>query len=124
MGAKPSSKQAKMRKTIIPFNNPLPKPGKPEYQGKEQSMVFKDGPLKGEVKGMLQVLRKQTSIWDKVCKLTSKKPIGTCKVCNMSQKKKATLARIAEAEEVGNEDEAIEKDFQDAEEPIQESSSD
>lgn len=101
--------QRKLRDTIIPFDNPAPQnPSVPDTRGLPQSMVFpEDWPNKdeaGKPKGMLQVLRERASVWYRFTDGGKKKPVGHCKNCKMSQAKRDALARVAAAEDAGQDE--------------------
>jgi hypothetical protein len=68
MGVRPGSKQCHLRDTIIPLNNPPPKPGRPDTQGRTQQMMYPldypDEKLRGLPKGMKVVLQERESVWD------------------------------------------------------------
>lgn len=118
----PGGKQPKQHPTIIPFNNPPPPPGLPEYRGTTQSMVFESGPKAGLPKGMTQVLQERTGVWDKLVKSCGKSvPPSTCQNCKISQRKRDALARIIAAKAAGHEELQSPADVQDAELNIQES---
>ena len=121
MNVRPGGKQARMHDTVIPETNPPPKPGAPDTRGQHQSMVFPDDhpdpALRGQPKGMIQVLRERTSVWDLLQeKLGGKNPVGICQDCKTSAKKKDALRKLAEAEQEGREDILTEDEFRDAQE--------
>ena len=102
-------KQSHLRDTIIPLNNPPPKPGRPDMRGQAQQMVYPsdhpDEKLCGLSKGMKVVLQERESVWDQLmdsCK--GKAPVGKCKDCAKPQMKKDAERRVAEAEAMGQED--------------------
>ena len=59
----------RMHETIIPLNNPPPKPGRPDTRGQKQSMVFNKNHLTHplQAKGMVAVLKEHVSVWDILC---------------------------------------------------------
>ncbi|KAF8496041.1 hypothetical protein JB92DRAFT_3126295 [Gautieria morchelliformis] len=120
MGVRPGGKQSHLRDTIIPLNNPPPKPGHPNMRGQTQQMVYRsdymDEKLCGQPKGMRVVLQEWE--WDKLtdnCK--GKVPVGKCKDCTKSQVKKDAERRVAEAEAIGQEDTVAEEDIARSQEP-------
>ena len=69
MNSKPGGKQGKIHDTIIPDNIPPPwHPGIKDTHSHFQSMVFPDDhpniQLRGQPKGMMQVLWEHKSVWD------------------------------------------------------------
>lgn len=121
MNVKPGGKQVHMHNTVIPLGNPPPKPGTVDSRGQTQSMVFpddhEDPKLRGQPKGMLEVLRERTSVWETlVDNLRGKKVVGICGSCKISQKKKDALRRLLEAEQAGHEDTLTEAEVCEAEE--------
>lgn len=128
MNVGPGGAQPKLRNTTIPLSNPAPREGEPDTRGQEQSMVYPDDhpdPKKaGKPKGMLAVLEERHPLWERILEKNKGKPlVGICGTCRLSQKKKDALAKIAEAEESGNE--GLGKDLYDlAETPAPESASD
>lgn len=105
MNVNPGGKGArKMRNTIIPLDNPpLQDESIADTRGQAQSMVFPDDhpdpKLAGQPKGILQVLRERPSVWHLLTNGGTKKPVGHCKDCKMSQAKRDALARVQAAEE-------------------------
>lgn len=123
MNVKPGGKQVHMHDTVIPLGNPAPKPGTIDTRGRPQSMVFPvdhpDPKLRGQAKGMLEVLRERTSVWDTLSdKLHGKKVVGICGACKTSQKKKDALRKLFEAEQAGREDILTEEEIREAEEAV------
>lgn len=121
MNVKPGGKQVHMHDTVIPLGNPPPKPGSIDTRGQPQSMDFPDThpdpKLRGQAKGMLEVLREHTSVWDLFLdNLAGKKVVGICGSCKTSQKKKDALRKLIEAEQAGQEDSLTEEDIFEAEE--------
>lgn len=121
MNVNPGGKQVHMHDTVIPPGNPPPKPGSIDTRGRPQSMVFPvdhpDPKLRGQAKGMLEVLRERTSVWEIfVEKLAGKKVVGICGACKTSQKKKDALRKLLEAEQAGQEELLSEDDIRAAEE--------
>lgn len=122
MNVKPGGKQARMHDTVIPQTNPPPKHGRPDTRGQPQAMVFpdthQDAKLRGEPKGMLEVLRERASVWDLLVERLGieKKVIGICKSCKLSQKKKDALRKLAEAEKAGQEDTLTDEELREAQE--------
>jgi hypothetical protein len=122
MGVRPGGKQSHLRDTIIPLNNPPPKPNRPDMRGQPQQMVYPsdhpDEKLRGLPKGMKVVLQERESVWDQLtdrCK--GKAPVGKCKDCTKSQAKKDAERRVAEAEAMGQEDTVAEEDISRSQEP-------
>ncbi|TDL14382.1 hypothetical protein BD410DRAFT_817185 [Rickenella mellea] len=120
MNVNPGGKQTLMHDTIIPLDNPPPKPGWPDTRGQRQSMVYaqshSDRNLAGKAKGMAAVLRERTAVWDKLCEAQGgeKKVVGICKVCKLSQAHKDALRRVALAEQAGQEDMLSDSDLEQA----------
>ena len=105
MNVRPGGKQRKLRDTVIPLNNPPPKPGCPDTRGQPQKMVYSedhpDPDLCGKAKGLRAVLMERTSIWDALCATAGgneKKVKNICPACKASQVEKDRLARVAAAE--------------------------
>ena len=122
MGVRSGGKQSHLRDTIIPLNNPPPKPGRPDTRGQTQCMVYPDDhpdeKLRGQPKGMQVVLQKWELVWDQLtdrCK--GKVPVWKCKDCMKSQVKKGAERRVAEAEAMGQEDTVAEEDIARSQEP-------
>ena len=93
MNVNPGGKQRHLRTTVIPMNNPPPKPGCIDTQGQTQTMVYpEDHPdlkLQGKPKGMKAVLQEQESVWDELMmRCGAKVPVGKCGDCSKSQAKK------------------------------------
>ncbi|KIM87773.1 hypothetical protein PILCRDRAFT_48496, partial [Piloderma croceum F 1598] len=65
MNVNPGGKQKHLRSTVIPLNNPAPKPGQRDTRGMVQDMVYpQDHPtpeLRGQPKGMKSVLQERVS---------------------------------------------------------------
>lgn len=107
MNVKPGGKQVKMRDTIIPDNNPPPKPGQPDTRGQKQSMVYPsdhlDASLAGKAKGLVAVLKERVSVWDKLCEASGGpgKVVAICGVCKMSAVRRDALQRVQRAEQQG-----------------------
>ena len=70
MGVRPGGKQSHLQDTIIPLNNPPPKPNCPDTRGQTQQMVYPsdhpDEKLCGLPKGMKVVLQEWESVWDQL----------------------------------------------------------
>lgn len=121
MNANPGGAQRHLRDTIIPLNNPPPKPGRPDTRGQPQSMTypsdFPDPTLQGKAKGLKAVLNERESVWDEmIAKNGGKRPVGKCKECKKSQAKKDAERKVAEAEAMGREDTLEDDDIVQAEE--------
>jgi hypothetical protein len=123
MNVNPGGKTAKqMHDTIIPLNNPPPKPGEPDTQGTVQQMSYPadhaDPSLRGKPKGMRVVLQERGPVWDELVEASKKRGeravIGVCSICKLSQEKKDLLAKIAAAERAGQEAE-VEAEYDAAE---------
>ena len=115
-------KQSHLQDTIIPLNNPPPKPGRPDTQGQTQWMVYPpdhmDVKLRGLPKGMKAILQEWESVWDQwMDRCKGKAPIGQCKHCMKSEVKKDAERRVAAAEAMGQEDMAVEEDLTRSQEP-------
>jgi len=126
MNVNPGGSSAKlMHPTIIPLNNPPPKPGQPDTRGMPQDMVYPaDHPeqkLQGLLKGLKAVLQERVSVWDELMTRRNGKVNGKCKQCKKSQVKKDAERRVAEAEAMGQEDGLTDKDLVEAEESVEES---
>jgi hypothetical protein len=124
MGVRSGGKQSHLRDTIIPLNNPPPKPGRPDTRGQIQKMVYPsdhpDEKLCGLPKGMRVVLQERESVWDRLvesCK--GKAPVGKCKDCTKSEVKKDAERRVAEAEAMGQEDTVAEEDIARSQETVE-----
>jgi len=109
MNVRPGGKQKHLHDTVIPLNNPPPKPGRPNTRGLTQTMVYPldhpDVELWGKPKGMKAVLQERESVWDELefrCK--RKAPVGKCSACTKSQVKKDAEQWVAQAEAMGAED--------------------
>jgi hypothetical protein len=91
MNINPGGKQHHLRPTVIPTNNPPPKPGRPDTWGQPQEMVYPanhpDPKLCGQPKGIKVVLQEWESVWDELVS-RCKKVVGKCKECSKSQAKK------------------------------------
>jgi hypothetical protein len=116
MGVRPGGKQSHLRDTIIPLNNPPPKPNRPDTRDQTQQMVYPsdhpDKKLCGLPKGMKVVLQEWESVWDQLTdRFKGKTPVGKCKDCTKSQAKKDAERRVAEAEAMGQEDTGAEEDI-------------
>lgn len=118
MNVNPGKNQKKLRNTTIPFKNPAPQhSGIKDTCGESQLMTFPedhpDPSLRGKPKGMLQVLREHKSVWHRFTDAGRiKKPVGICKTCRLLAAKKDALARVAQAEEAGQ-DERINAEVKD-----------
>ena len=70
MNSNPGGGQQHLQDTIIPLNNPLPKPRRPDIHGQPQTMMYStnhpDLALQGKVKGLKAVLSKHESVWDEM----------------------------------------------------------
>ena len=102
MNSNPGGGQRHLRDTIIPLNNPLPKPGRPDTHGQPQTMTYStnhpDLALRGKAKDLKAVLSERESAWDEmIVKNGGKWPVGKCKECKKSQVKKDAERRVAEA---------------------------
>ena len=88
MNINPSGKQWHLHPTVIPINNPPPKPGHPDTRGQPQEMVYPadhpDLELHGQPKGIKAVLQEWESVWDELVSWC-KKVVGKCKECLKSQ---------------------------------------
>jgi hypothetical protein len=121
MNVRPGGKQKHLRDTIIPLNNPPPKPGRPDTRGLTQTMVYPldhpDSELRGKPKGMKAVLQERESAWDELAsRCKGKAPVGKCSACTKSQVKKDAEQRVAQAEARGAEDTVCDADRTQAEE--------
>ena len=106
MNANPGGAQRHLQDTVIPLNNPPPKPGHPDTCGQPQSMTYpSDYPnpaLQGKAKGLKAVLNEHESVWDEmIVKNGGKRPVEKCKECKKSQAKKDVERKVAEAEAMG-----------------------
>jgi hypothetical protein len=106
MNVNPGGKQAKMHSTIIPLDNPPPRPGTRDPRGETQLMVYPDDEgtppeLRSKPKGMKAVLQERGVVWDILCEKSNGKPTGTCQRCKMSQAAKDAEARVSAAEAAG-----------------------
>ena len=114
-----------MRDTIIPLNNPPPKPSCIDTRGQPQSMVFPlDHPeptLRGKPKGMRVVLEERKSVWAELMERRKGKVVGKCAQCKKSQVKKDAERRVAEAEAMGHEDGLTEDAIAEAETTVENS---
>ena len=122
-------KQAHLRSTTIPLNNPPPKPGQPDTHSQPQDMSYSDNhpdpSLQGKAKGIKVVLQERVSVWDKTVEMNGRKvPAGKCQICKKSQITKDVERRIAEAEALDQEDTVTEEDLADACNPVDKLSSD
>jgi hypothetical protein len=123
MNVNPGGKQRHLRTTVIPMNNPPPKPGCIDTRGQMQTMVYPedhpDPKLQGKPKGMKAVLQERESVWDKLTtRCGAKTPVGKCGDCSKSQAKKDAERRVAEAEAMGQEDALADTDITQADELI------
>lgn len=122
MNVNPGGKQKHLCTTIIPINNPPPKPGHPDTRGLTQDMVYPDDhpdpKLQGQAKGMKAVLQERVSVWDELSERCGGKVVGKCKSCSKSQVKKDAERRVAEAEAMGMEDTLTDADVAQAEETV------
>ena len=127
MNINPGGKQHHLCPTVIPTNNPPPKPGRPDTRGQPQEMVYPahhpDPKLCGQPKGIKVVLQERESVWDELVS-RCKKVVGKCKECSKSQAKKDAERRVAEAEAMGQEDTLRDEDVSQAHEPESEPVSD
>ena len=106
MNINPGGSSAKlMRSTIIPLNNPPPKPGRPDTRSMHQDMVYPaDHPeqkLQGLLKGLRAALEERVSVWDELMMRRNGKVNGKCKQCKKSQVKKDVERQVAEVETMG-----------------------
>lgn len=120
MNVKPGGKKARLRDTIIPINNPPPQCTKiADTRGQLQRMNFPDDhpdpKLRGQPKGMMQVLMERESVWEILTAGGQRKPVGTCKKCQLSQKKRDALLRVERAEDSGQDKNVSNEDHRDAE---------
>ena len=111
----PGGKQKHLCDTVIPLNNPSPKPGHTNTQGLTQTMVYPldhpDLELWGKPKRMKAVLQEHKSVWDELesrCK--RKAPVGKCSACMKSQVKKDAEWWVAQAEAMGAENTMMDAD--------------
>ncbi|KAG1735073.1 uncharacterized protein EDB91DRAFT_1083817 [Suillus paluster] len=107
MNVKGGSKQSHLHDTIIPLNNPPPKPGQPDTRGMPRQMVYlathPDPKLAGKPKGMKAVLQEQQSVWDTLMEWHKGKVVGKCQRCQKSQAKRDAEQRFTLAEALGQE---------------------
>jgi hypothetical protein len=86
MNVNPRRKHKLLQDTIIPLNNPLPRPGNADIQGMLHSMIFSqdhpDKKLLGISKGMKAVLC--NSVQDELERRCTK-VVGKCKTCTTPQ---------------------------------------
>lgn len=97
MNIKPGRKKACLRNTVIPEDIPAPQhAGIADMRGVPQKMCFSDDHpdpnLCGLPKGMMQVLKERESVWEILSDGGCRKPVGICKRCQLSQKKRDALA--------------------------------
>src|SRR5882762_12018571 len=109
MNVNPGGKQRHLCTTVIPMNNPPPKPGYIDTRGQTQTMVYPedhpDPKLQGKPKGMKAVLQERESVWDELkMRCRARAPVGKCGDCLKSQAKKDAEQRVGEAEAMGQED--------------------
>lgn len=127
MNINPGGKQWHLHPTVIPINNPPPKPGHPDTRGQPQEMVYPadhpDLELHGQPKGIKAVLQEWESVWDELVSWC-KKVVGKCKECLKSQAKKDVERHVAEAETMGQEDTLWDEDVLQAHESKYEPTSD
>lgn len=116
MNVNHGGKQRKLRNTVIPLSNPGPAPGEEDMRGRVQNMCFPDDhpnlELRGQAKGIRNVLQERKSVWDKymICTERGMKPVGKCKSCSTSQTKKDAERHVIFAEETGEDGVASAKD--------------
>jgi hypothetical protein len=103
-------KQRKLRDTVIPLNNPEPAPGEEDTRGRVQKMCFPDShpnpELRGQAKGIKNVLQERKSVWDKyttICAERGTRQVGKCASCSKSQTQKDAERRVMFAEAAGEE---------------------
>ena len=104
MNIKPGGKQHQLHPTVIPLNNPPPKPGKWDTRGDIQVFSYPtdhpDPDLQGKPTGIWAILMERTSVWDALYEASgSEKCIkNVCSMCKASQVEKDHLACIATVE--------------------------